>query len=110
MHTRFRRARKSMNLTQKQVADRINVNHTTYNRYESGMIEPDIERLRMLADIFDVTVDHLLMHEAPECEEQVPLVFKEEFIEKYQQLDIRGKAAVDGTLEREYAFVKLEKS
>lgn len=57
---RLKEARKAKNLTQRRVADALNVTAATYNRYEKGVLSPDPIALSKLAEIFDVSVDYLL--------------------------------------------------
>ncbi|MBA3926586.1 helix-turn-helix domain-containing protein [Listeria rustica] len=52
--------RKSRNLLQKEVADKIGVARTTYAMYEQGNREPDNDVLNKIADFYDVSVDYLL--------------------------------------------------
>lgn len=106
MNTRFKEVRKSLNLTQKDVAEILNVSQTTYNRYESGLIEPDLDRLCKLADIFNVSVDYLLRHDMSGLVKQIHLDGIEEIIAKYPMLDQRGRLAVYKTVAREYEFSK----
>ncbi len=52
--------RKKKGLTQKDVADILKVNRTTYTKYETGVTEPNISALRKLAEIFEVDLNSLL--------------------------------------------------
>lgn len=52
--------RKLTGLTQQQVAERLNLNRTTYTKYETGASEPSIEVLKQLAEIFEVDLATLL--------------------------------------------------
>ena len=52
--------RKNQGLTQKEVADLVNVGRVTYTDWENGKREPNFENLSMLACIFDVSNDYLL--------------------------------------------------
>ncbi|MBQ7466906.1 MAG: helix-turn-helix transcriptional regulator [Clostridia bacterium] len=52
--------RKSMNLTQKQVAEKLKVVESCYANWEQGRTEPSVSVLRELSKIFDVSVDDLL--------------------------------------------------
>ena len=52
--------RKRAGLTQQQVADMLNINRTTYTKYETGSSEPGIEIIKRLAEIFDTDVSMLL--------------------------------------------------
>ncbi len=57
---RIKKLRLDRNLTQKQVADALEIQRPTYTRYETGIREPDLEALNRLADFFEVSVDYLL--------------------------------------------------
>ena len=52
--------RKLNNLTQRQLAERLNISQPSYIRYENGTSEPTLENLVIIADCFDVSVDYLL--------------------------------------------------
>ena len=52
--------RKLNNLTQKQLANHLQIAQPSYIRYENGSAEPRFENLVKLADLFDVTIDYLL--------------------------------------------------
>ena len=48
------------NLTQKELAEKININHTVLSRMETGERPIKDDELLKLADYFDVTTDYLL--------------------------------------------------
>ena len=52
--------RKNKGLTQKDVADILKVNRTTYTKYETGVTEPNVSALRKLSEIFEVDLNCLL--------------------------------------------------
>jgi len=52
--------RKECNLTQKQVAEHLNVVESCYANWEQGRTEPNIDMLRRLCDYFNVTLDELI--------------------------------------------------
>lgn len=52
--------RKLNNLTQRQIAEYLQIAQPSYIRYENGSSEPSFENLVKLADLFDVSVDYLL--------------------------------------------------
>lgn len=56
---RLRELRLKKGLTQKQVADMLHVQRSTYTQYETGRV-PSIETVRKLARVFGVSVDYLL--------------------------------------------------
>ncbi len=57
---RLEKLREKAGLTQDEVAQRVGVARSTYANYESEKREPDLNTLRKLADLFDVTVGYLV--------------------------------------------------
>ncbi len=55
--------RKLAGLTQNQVAEKLNLNRTTYTKYETGASEPSIEILKQIAAILNVDVASILADE-----------------------------------------------
>lgn len=55
--------RESKKMTQKDVAEILEVEPGTISKYESGMIEPNIESIKRLAETFGITIDELLKNE-----------------------------------------------
>lgn len=56
----LKEARRSCNLTQKQVAMELKVVESCYANWEQGRTEPNIEMLRKLGEIFGVSIDELI--------------------------------------------------
>lgn len=52
--------RKQNGLTQKELANQINVSFQTVSKYELGVNFPDTDTLLKLSNIFDCTVDYLI--------------------------------------------------
>lgn len=52
--------REKYNITQKQVADQLNIDRSTYSYYETGKSCPTLDTLIRLARIFNTTTDNLL--------------------------------------------------
>lgn len=52
--------RKLNKLTQRQLAEYLQITQPSYIRYENGSAEPSLETLVKIADYFDVSVDYLL--------------------------------------------------
>ena len=50
-------------MAQKDIAEVLGVEPGTISKYESGMIEPNIESIKKLAEIFKITIDELLKDE-----------------------------------------------
>lgn len=57
---RLKELRNAAGLTQKQMAAVLNIDRTTYVKYESGASEPTFATLTTLAEYFNVTTDYLL--------------------------------------------------
>ena len=57
---RFLECRKSLNLTQKQVANLLGVKQPVYQRFEKGIFECSYSQLLKLSEIFEVSTDYLL--------------------------------------------------
>lgn len=56
----LRNLRKERKLTQKDMADKLNISVNSFSQYELGNTEPNILNLIKLADFFCVTVDYLI--------------------------------------------------
>lgn len=56
----LRGIREDRDLTQKTVAQYLNVSQNTYSQYETGVISLTAEVLIKLADYYKVSVDYLL--------------------------------------------------
>lgn len=52
--------RKALGLTQQQLADKLNLSFQAVSKWENGTTYPNIEVLRDLATVLDVTVDEIL--------------------------------------------------
>ncbi len=52
--------RQKYNLTQKEVATKLNIRQNTYSQYETGARELPIALLIELARLFETSVDYLL--------------------------------------------------
>ena len=55
--------RKFNNYSQEELADMIGVSRQTLSKYETGESLPDIEKCRLLAEAFEVSVDDLISYE-----------------------------------------------
>lgn len=56
----LRKARLSLGMTQQQVADALGITSSTYCGYETGKRQPDVLKLKRLADILHTSGDVLL--------------------------------------------------
>lgn len=57
---RIKYFRQQRHLTQKEMAAKLEVALSQYNKYEYGLHVPPIEKLVLLADFFDTTIDYLI--------------------------------------------------
>ncbi len=55
--------RKYHNLSQEELAEQLGISRQTLSKYETGESLPDIEKCKMLADIFGVSMDDLVNFE-----------------------------------------------
>lgn len=52
--------RKKNNITQEELAEKLNVTRQAVSNWENGKSEPDIETLTKIAQIFDISIDELV--------------------------------------------------
>ena len=55
----LKRARQTAKMTQQEVADNLNTSRSNITKYENGTLEPNIETIGMLAEIYNVSTDWL---------------------------------------------------
>ena len=55
--------RKEKNLTQKQLAEKLNVTNKAISKWERGLGAPDVSLLRQLSEILEISVNELLLGE-----------------------------------------------
>lgn len=58
--SRLKETRISRNLTQKEVAEKLNITVGAISGYERGYREPNLSTLQELADLYNVWVDYLI--------------------------------------------------
>lgn len=58
-NSRLKKARTSMNLTQEQLADRLNISRQTVNLIENGKYNPSIELCIKICKCLEKTLDQL---------------------------------------------------
>ena len=52
--------RKINNLSQEQLAEKLGISRQTLSKYETGESVPDIEKCKVIADYFGVSLDDLV--------------------------------------------------
>ena len=64
--------RKNADMTQSELADKLNLTRQAISRYELGESFPDISILISIADIFNITIDELIKNgEATRAESKI---------------------------------------
>lgn len=63
LHEQIRYLRTAQGMTQVELAHRLGVSKQSVSNWESNNIQPSIELLEKIADLFGVTTDHLLGRE-----------------------------------------------
>ena len=56
---KLRELRRAENLTQEQLAAKLNISRVNYTRYETGAVRPDYETVILLADLYEISLDEL---------------------------------------------------
>ena len=72
--------RKARDLTQEELAEKLNVSRQSVSKWESGQAVPELDKIVALSTVFDVTTDYLL-----KSSEIDDLSVKTEMLEKQQQ-------------------------
>ncbi len=60
--------RKIHDMSQEELADKIGVSRQTLSKYETGESLPDIEKCKLIADVFGVSIDDLLNYDSKSSE------------------------------------------
>ena len=60
MADRIQYLRKSKGISQEELADKVGVSRQAVSKWESEQSTPDVARIILLSDLFDVTTDYLL--------------------------------------------------
>lgn len=60
VNTSIKDLRKKKNMTQDELAEKLNVTRQAVSNWENGKTQPDIETLTQLAEAFDVSVERLI--------------------------------------------------
>lgn len=72
--------RKGKDLTQEQLAEKMDVSRQSISKWEGGQAVPELEKIVALSEIFDVTTDYLLKPSEIDI-----LSVKTEMLEKQQE-------------------------
>lgn len=89
--THLRLLREKNGLTQKQVAEMLNIDRSTYAYYESGKTRPDILTIAKLARLYRISTDFLLDVRIP----SLHMTLHDERVEYQSKSTIRGQYLSD---------------
>ena len=64
--------RKMNGFSQEELADKINVSRQTLSKYETGESLPDVEKCKLIADVFEVSLDDLVNYNSKDTGLGVP--------------------------------------
>lgn len=99
----LRMLREEKGLTQKQLAEAIGVSQQSINKYENHNIEPDIQTMVRIADLFQTSVDYLVGHSEirGRIEPVRPFELNDEearLLLRYRELNGKQRALVDSVV------------
>lgn len=63
MLTKLKLLRKEHGLSQQYVADAVGISQQSINKYENHNVQPDLDTLKKLADLFHTSIDYRVDHE-----------------------------------------------
>lgn len=82
---KIRDARVDLDLSQKNMAELIPMNQSNYSKIERGLQEPNINQLKRIAVILNISIDDLLGIDKVAIEETNFRNFQREFDELYKK-------------------------
>lgn len=60
IHNKIKKIREQSGLTQQEMADKLNMHLKTWEKIENGVTKMDIERLQLIADVLETTIEDLI--------------------------------------------------
>ena len=70
--------RKQKGLSQEELANRLNVSRQTVSKWEVGESSPDMEKLAAISELFDISLDDLVLDKAEKKEKASEQIVKSE--------------------------------
>ena len=70
--------RKQKGLSQEELANRLNVSRQTISKWEVGESSPDMEKLVAISELFDISLDELVLDKVVKKEETSEQIVKSE--------------------------------
>ena len=69
-HKKLYQLRKSHGLSQEELAEKLNVSRQTVSKWETGDSTPDMEKLVLLSEYFEISLDELILGKTERKEEE----------------------------------------
>ena len=88
-NNRLYKLRKQKGFSQEELANRLNVSRQTISKWEVGDSTPDMEKLIAISDLFEVSLDKLVM--GKEEEPQLSATSKSEFVSVLNEKVLTGE-------------------
>lgn len=101
--------RRQNNLTQKELAQKLNVSHSNVSGWEKGKWQPDLESVIKICKLFGCSSDYLIglskINYKNEDNLKIKDPLEEELVSLFSQLDFGGKNQVIGYIK---SYVNLQ--
>ena len=75
----IREVRLEKGFSQEELANRLNVSRQTISKWEVGESTPDMENLVAISELFEISLDELVLNKVPEEADTSAQVVKSEF-------------------------------
>lgn len=94
--------RKQKGFSQEELANRLNVSRQTISKWEVGESTPDMENLVAISELFEISLDELVLNKVPEEADTSAQVVKSEFYS-----DIKENVLTDENRKRAKKGLKI---
>ena len=104
LHSTLKTLRKAHGFTQKQIADKLNIDRSTYSYYEIGKINPGINSMMILSELYGMSIDEIVHFDSrsakaasPASDYDVTTILSEDekkLIASYRKLSTEAKEDV----------------
>lgn len=88
-NNRLYQLRKQKGFSQEELANRLNVSRQTVSKWEVGDSTPEMEKLIAISDLFDVSLDNLVM--GKEDDKTTPIKEKSDFVTVIEEKVLTSK-------------------
>jgi len=97
--------RKQKGFSQEELANRLNVSRQTISKWEVGESTPDMEKLVAISDLFEVSLDELVLDKTPE--EPVKAESSEQIVRSELYSDIKENVLTDDNKKKAKKGLKI---